>query len=210
MGAFDVVRITITEFLKRGRTVEDYLAHMQRYVVRELVRFYPEVDFFDTSDMVFCMADAYAETGRPFVVVVDEWDAPMRERPDDEAGQRAYLDFLRDWYDGYEAVELDSGRGYADVAYLPSPLPGQAGASDGAQVRPERNHRARADTRPPLRGQSRALPGQPAARGNQLRPRRAPRLAELQASQLPHRARMRFPAGGGPSAVIGSVPRTRG
>lgn len=114
LGAFDVIRVTVTEFLKRGRPVEECLERMQRIVARELARAFPGVDFFDTSDLALCMEDVYHETGRPFVIVIDEWDAPMRERPEDEDGQRAYLDFLRDWL---------KDRSFVALAYMTGILP---------------------------------------------------------------------------------------
>lgn len=114
LGAFDVVRITITEFLKRGKTIEECMGRMQRIVVRDLMRAYPEVDYFDTGDLALCMQDVFEASGRPFVVVIDEWDAPMRERQEDEEGQRAYLDFLRDWL---------KDKGFLALAYMTGILP---------------------------------------------------------------------------------------
>ena len=43
------------------------------------------------------MADCCAQTGRQFVVVIDEWDCPMREKEGRPDEQRLYLDFLRAW-----------------------------------------------------------------------------------------------------------------
>ena len=106
LGAFDVVRITVTEFLRQGKTVEACIDRMQRLVVRDLVREYPTVDYFDKSDLAIAMSDVYEHTGRQFVVVIDEWDAPMRERRNDEMGQRAYLDFLRDWLKDKQFIAL--------------------------------------------------------------------------------------------------------
>lgn len=97
LGSFDVVRVTMTEFIKSDIPMERSLARMQRLVVRELRRAYPEADLFDESDLAMCMQEVFLETGRSFVVAIDEWDAPMRERRDDTASQRMYLDYLRDW-----------------------------------------------------------------------------------------------------------------
>ncbi|MBR3314418.1 MAG: AAA family ATPase [Atopobiaceae bacterium] len=106
LGSFDVVRLTVTEFLKRGKTVAECLDRMQRLVMRDIVRAYPNVDYFDTSDLIQGMQDVYDETGRQFVIVIDEWDAPMRERQGDEDYQRIYLDFLRDWLKDHAFVAL--------------------------------------------------------------------------------------------------------
>lgn len=97
MSCFEVIRLTITEFLKEGQSIVYGLKRLQRLVTREIARAHPNIAYLDEGDLALCMSDVYEATGVPFVVIIDEWDAPMRERQDDEAGQRAYLDFLRDW-----------------------------------------------------------------------------------------------------------------
>ncbi len=106
LGAFDVLRITVTEFLKHGKSIAACIDRMQQLVVRDLVREYPAADYFDKGDLAITMNDVYEHTGRQFVVVIDEWDAPMRERRDDETGQRTYLDFLRDWLKDKQCIAL--------------------------------------------------------------------------------------------------------
>ena len=114
LGAFDVVHVTVTEFLRQGKPITACIDRMQKLVARELVREYPKADYFDTDDLALTMSDAYEHTGRQFVVVIDEWDAPMRERAHDEEGQRAYLDFLRDWL---------KDKRYVALAYMTGILP---------------------------------------------------------------------------------------
>ena len=79
---------------------------MQQLVVRNLKKQYPDVDYFDTDDLIQSMIDVYEETGNPFVIVIDEWDVAFRARKGDDKGQRLYLDFLRDWLKDKEYVAL--------------------------------------------------------------------------------------------------------
>ncbi len=58
--------------------------------------------------------DIYAETGRQFVFLVDEWDCVMRERQESEALQKQYLDFLR---------LLLKDQPYVALAYMTGILP---------------------------------------------------------------------------------------
>jgi hypothetical protein len=60
------------------------------------------------------MEDANAESGASFVVVIDEWDCIFRERPNDKAAQRRYLDFLRLFL---------KDKDYVALAYLTGILP---------------------------------------------------------------------------------------
>ncbi len=58
---------------------------------------YPEVDYFDDTDLIECMQDIYAQMqNSPFVVIIDEWDCVFREYKQDKKAQEKYLDFLRD------------------------------------------------------------------------------------------------------------------
>ncbi|MBR2275230.1 MAG: AAA family ATPase [Lachnospiraceae bacterium] len=116
LNQFDVIRIVMTEFIKSIKPVEGSLEKLQTLIVRDLCKQYPDVDYFDTDDLIQSMKDVFAEKGTTFVIIIDEWDAVFRERKEDKEGQELYLDFLRDWLKDKEYVALAS----AEV----SPLPG--------------------------------------------------------------------------------------
>ena len=80
LGAFDVVRVMMTDFFKRDEAPSDSLRRLQWLASTDIVKRYPEVDFLDPGDLVQTMEDAYYHTGCRFVVAVDEWDAVFRVR----------------------------------------------------------------------------------------------------------------------------------
>ena len=96
LGKFHVIRVVMTDFIKRNGSVGDGLLKMQRLIVRELKKKYPDVDFFDTDDLIQSMLDVYAETEKQFVIVIDEWDAVFRLCKEAKEEQIVYLNFLRD------------------------------------------------------------------------------------------------------------------
>lgn len=106
LGKFDVIRLVMTDFFKKGVLIDDALKKLQKLVVRDLIKVYPEVDFFDKADLLQSMQDIYAERKTQFVIVIDEWDAIFREYPEDREGQKKYLDFLRDWMKDKEYIAL--------------------------------------------------------------------------------------------------------
>ena len=57
---------------------------------------YPEVDYFDDTDLIESMQDIYAQSKCPFIVIIDEWDCIFREYKEDKEAQEKCLDFLRD------------------------------------------------------------------------------------------------------------------
>ncbi|MDO4806297.1 MAG: AAA family ATPase [Coriobacteriales bacterium] len=114
LGSFDVLRIVMTDFFTEGTSVKDAIVRLRQLVARDVVREYPDASYFDKGDLSQSMADAFAVSGRQFVVLIDEWDAPFRVRKADAAGQRAYLDFLRG---------LLKDKGYVALAYMTGILP---------------------------------------------------------------------------------------
>ena len=113
LGAFDVIRLVMTDFIKAGRTVTESLGILTTRVLNELSETYPEVQY-DSSDLFYSMDRFYRSTGIPFVVVIDEWDAVFRLRKEDKTGQTEYLDFLRDWM---------KDKPYIALAYMTGILP---------------------------------------------------------------------------------------
>ena len=113
-GACDVLRLNMQEFLSRSRDMASLLQRLKRIVLRDLFDVYSEVEYFDKEDLTESMQDIYAQTQRPFVIVIDEWDCIFREYPHDTEAQRAYLDFLRDWL---------KDKAYIGLAYMTGILP---------------------------------------------------------------------------------------
>ena len=106
LGKFDVIRLVMTDFFKQGTTIDDALKKLQKLVVRDLTRVYPDIDYFDKDDLIQTLQDIYEEIKVQFVIVVDEWDAIFREYREDREGQKKYLDFLRDWLKDKEYIAL--------------------------------------------------------------------------------------------------------
>ena len=96
LNQYDVLRINMQEFLSRSHNVEELIDRVKKLVIRDLKMEYPEVDYFDDTDLIECMQDIYAQMQYPFVVIIDEWDCIFREYKKDKEAQEKYLDFLRD------------------------------------------------------------------------------------------------------------------
>ena len=114
LGKFDVIRIVMTDFFKEGVSATKALEKLQKLIVRDLTRKYPDADYFDKNDLIQSIQDVYGENHIQFVVVIDEWDAIFRACKEDAAGQKKYLDFLRDWL---------KGKPYVALAYMTGILP---------------------------------------------------------------------------------------
>ena len=106
LNKYDVIRISMTDFIKEKVDVGDSLIKMQKLITRDIRKQYPNIDYFDENDLIQTMADVYSEEDKLFVIIIDEWDAVFRERKNDQDGQTMYLDFLRDWLKDKEYVAL--------------------------------------------------------------------------------------------------------
>ena len=113
LGAFDVIRIVITDFFKNGRSVDEAIRTMQKRILDELDELYPGTRY-DPDDFIFSIDRFFRNSGRQFVIVIDEWDAIFRIWKDDNLGQTKYLDFLRDWL---------KDKPYIALAYMTGILP---------------------------------------------------------------------------------------
>ena len=111
---FDVIKIVMTDFIKKNKDVEASLERMQKLVVRDIKMKYGDVDYFDTDDLIQSMSDVYAQKETKFVIIIDEWDAVFRMRKEDKEGQTFYLDFLRDWL---------KDKAFVALAYMTGILP---------------------------------------------------------------------------------------
>jgi len=111
---YDVLHLNMQEFLSRTHDINAMLERLKRIVLRDLLKEYPEIDYFDRDDLVETLNDIYAEERRPFVIIIDEWDCIFREHREDKQAQDRYLDFLRDFL---------KDKSYVALAYMTGILP---------------------------------------------------------------------------------------
>ena len=113
LGKYDVIRIVMTDFIKRDREVNNSLELLTKRILADFEETYSDIEY-DSSDLFYSMDKFYRKTKTPFVIVIDEWDAVFRVRRDDKEGQTKYLDFLRDWL---------KDKNYIALAYMTGILP---------------------------------------------------------------------------------------
>lgn len=106
LNRYDVIKVNMQEFLSAADTVNEMLARLKRYVSFDLLDKYENVRFRDENDFIQVMKDVFAATGRPFVILIDEWDCLFREYAHNTEAQRIYLDFLRAWLKDQDYVAL--------------------------------------------------------------------------------------------------------
>ena len=114
LGAFDVIRIVLTDFMEDSHSVKDMLQYITEEVTGELIEAYPDIKFGSRINLRTVMSKIHSKTQRQFVIVLDEWDAVFRVWKNDQDGQTQYLVFLRDWL---------KDKPYIALAYMTGILP---------------------------------------------------------------------------------------
>lgn len=114
LNQYNVLFLNMQEFLSRTDSMENMLELLKNRVIRDMIREYPQVDYYDKQDLIGCMQDVFDETKIPFIIIIDEWDCIFREYRSKTEAQKMYLDFLRD---------MLKDKGYIALCYMTGILP---------------------------------------------------------------------------------------
>ena len=89
LNKYDVIYLNMTDVLGET-TPSDLVPYVRRNILRELKDVYPALPIVE--GFAATLVNAVQEAGTRFIMIIDEWDAPIRECPEI---QRTYLEFLR-------------------------------------------------------------------------------------------------------------------
>ena len=101
MNQFNVIYLDITGFISSAKSRHHSLRNVpgtiEDLLLKDLIHdgfIYKEGDTF--SDCI--LRNVEKPDGKPFIFIIDEWDAMIREAKDDATAQEAYLNMLRGWF----------------------------------------------------------------------------------------------------------------
>lgn len=114
LNQYNVIFLNMQQFFGRTHDIDKMKSLIEKYLVREICSAYPDVNYFDDSDLIGCFMDVYAATNHSFVFIIDEWDCVFREYKNDTELQKLYLDFIRN---------LLKDQPYVALAYMTGILP---------------------------------------------------------------------------------------
>ena len=93
---YPVLYLDMTDFVTRYNKSNDIVDYIQTDVIEELTETYPEVQYKEKgnlADVLFAIASqAHQEK---FIMIVDEWDAILREWPEESNASEQYINLLR-------------------------------------------------------------------------------------------------------------------
>lgn len=95
LNKYDVIYIDMTDIKPFTDNYSGLAAYLSEKITQELKGNYPELAV--SNELPATMGHAVGLTGNKFIMIIDEWDAPIRENP---AVQQEYLEFLRILFKG--------------------------------------------------------------------------------------------------------------
>ncbi len=95
LNKYPVLYVDMTNFITRYRNSGDIVHHIQADILAEVKEAYPNVRYVANNDILSVLY-AIVQQAEPskFIMIVDEWDAILRESNSDTEVER-YVDFLR-------------------------------------------------------------------------------------------------------------------
>ncbi len=101
INKFNVIYFDTASFVSMARMnqkpIRDVPLLIMKAINKDLVRMGYDISDEDslTGNLIRAVE---SPSGKPFIFIIDEWDAVIREAKNDEDAQRAYLDLLRSWF----------------------------------------------------------------------------------------------------------------
>lgn len=112
---FGVIHISFNDISRQWTTYEQYIDRIERRLIRDLKKEYPEVELTQEDSAVDALLEIYEEdSSARFIFVLDEWDFLFHQPFATEEEKKAYLMFLR---------SLLKDRPYVLLAYMTGILP---------------------------------------------------------------------------------------
>ncbi len=117
LNKYYVIRVDMTDFTTKYRRDKDIVNLVQQAVMDEVLEVFPETKVKERDDLMDVLYRISEHTGERFVMIIDEWDAILREMGTDDAIITAYVDLLRRLFKGSGSDIVFAG------AYLTGILP---------------------------------------------------------------------------------------
>ena len=88
LNQYNVIFLNMQSFFSRTNDVTAMQQLIEKSVLRDLRKTYPNVDYLDPDDLISSLLDIYTETSDSFIFIIDEWDCIFREYKTDADAQK--------------------------------------------------------------------------------------------------------------------------
>ena len=92
LNQYNIMYLDITGFMS-GATLEKLSEYIMQRLLRDIYIDFPDIQ--KGSDIKEALVSVVKKTGRKFIAIIDEWDAPVRDSYSTEKTKKEFLGFLR-------------------------------------------------------------------------------------------------------------------
>ena len=117
LNKYYVISIDMTDFTTKYRGERNIVKLIQNRIIKEILGVFPQITAQDDDDLMDILYRISESTGERFFMIIDEWDAILREMGTDESVTTSYVDLLRRLFKGSGSNTVFAG------AYLTGILP---------------------------------------------------------------------------------------
>ncbi|MDY4029641.1 MAG: AAA family ATPase, partial [Alloprevotella sp.] len=117
LNKYYVICVDMTDFTTKYRGDKDMVRKIQDRLITDVLTVFPEVSRYEDDDLMDILYRISDSTGERFIMIIDEWDAILRETGTDEHVTTAFVDLLRRLFKGSGSNIVFAG------AYLTGILP---------------------------------------------------------------------------------------
>ena len=117
LNKYYVISIDMTDFTTRYRGEKEIVKLIQKRLIKEILGIFTQITAQDDDDLMDILYRISDSTGERFFMIIDEWDAILREMGTDEFITTSYVDLLRRLFKGSGSNTVFAG------AYLTGILP---------------------------------------------------------------------------------------
>ena len=117
LNKYDVLHLDIQWCIEPAKGPENVVSYIIENTVAELKLAFPDVRVEGRVTLSDMLSQINAQTGKRFIVIIDEWDVLIRDEANNQSVQEEYINFLRGLFKGSSATR------YIALAYLTGILP---------------------------------------------------------------------------------------
>ena len=100
LNKYYVISIDMTDFTTKYRGEREIVRLIQHEIMDDIVEVFPDTKIKERDDLMDILYSINESTGDRFVMIIDEWDAILREMGTDEYITTSYVDLLRRLFKG--------------------------------------------------------------------------------------------------------------
>ena len=117
LNKYYVICVDMTDFTTRFRNEKEIVKIMQQEIIDDVLKVFPDIEVKERDDLMSILYSICERTDERFLMIIDEWDAILREMGSDDYISTSYVDLLRRLFKGLGSDTVFAG------AYLTGILP---------------------------------------------------------------------------------------